>query len=43
MAEALPSAIFIDRDGTIMEDTDYCSGPKADWVAAVQIILSAKS
>jgi D-glycero-D-manno-heptose 1,7-bisphosphate phosphatase len=28
MREALTPAVFIDRDGTIMEDTDYCSHPK---------------
>jgi D-glycero-D-manno-heptose 1,7-bisphosphate phosphatase len=28
MGDALSSAVFIDRDGTIMEDTDYCSDPK---------------
>src|SRR5580765_6681235 len=28
MPDALSSAVFIDRDGTIMEDTDYCSHPK---------------
>ena len=28
MRNALSSAVFIDRDGTIMEDTDYCSDPK---------------
>ena len=28
MADALWPAVFIDRDGTIMEDTDYCSDPK---------------
>ena len=28
MRDALSPAIFIDRDGTIMEDTDYCSHPK---------------
>ena len=28
MPDALSSAVFIDRDGTIMEDTDYCSYPK---------------
>src|SRR6478736_3048715 len=28
MSDALSSAVFIDRDGTIMEDTDYCSHPK---------------
>jgi D-glycero-D-manno-heptose 1,7-bisphosphate phosphatase len=28
MREALSPAVFIDRDGTIMEDTDYCSDPK---------------
>jgi D-glycero-D-manno-heptose 1,7-bisphosphate phosphatase len=28
MREALSPAVFIDRDGTIMEDTDYCSHPK---------------
>src|SRR5215216_8139015 len=27
MRDALSSAVFIDRDGTIMEDTDYCSHP----------------
>src|SRR5213595_1581213 len=28
MADALSPAVFIDRDGTIMEDTDYCYHPK---------------
>jgi D-glycero-D-manno-heptose 1,7-bisphosphate phosphatase len=28
MTETLSPAVFIDRDGTIMEDTDYCSDPK---------------
>ena len=28
MHDALMPAVFIDRDGTIMEDTDYCSDPK---------------
>ena len=28
MRDALLPAVFIDRDGTIMEDTDYCSHPK---------------
>src|SRR6476660_2798568 len=28
MRDALMPAVFIDRDGTIMEDTDYCSHPK---------------
>ena len=28
MHDALSPAIFLDRDGTIMEDTDYCSHPK---------------
>jgi D-glycero-D-manno-heptose 1,7-bisphosphate phosphatase len=28
MPDALSPALFIDRDGTIMEDTDYCSDPK---------------
>ena len=28
MCDALSPAVFIDRDGTIMEDTDYCSNPK---------------
>ena len=27
MGDALSPAVFIDRDGTIMEDTDYCSDP----------------
>ena len=28
MTDALSPAIFVDRDGTIMEDCDYCSDPK---------------
>lgn len=28
MSDALSPAVFIDRDGTIMEDTDYCSHPR---------------
>jgi D-glycero-D-manno-heptose 1,7-bisphosphate phosphatase len=28
MCDALSPAVFIDRDGTIMEDCDYCSDPK---------------
>ena len=28
MREVLSPAVFLDRDGTIMEDTDYCSDPK---------------
>ena len=28
MSDALSPAVFIDRDGTIMEDSDYCSHPK---------------
>ena len=28
MPNALSPAVFIDRDGTIMEDCDYCSDPK---------------
>ena len=28
MSDRLFPAVFIDRDGTIMEDTDYCSDPK---------------
>ena len=28
MRDALSPAVFVDRDGTIMEDTDYCSHPK---------------
>src|SRR5262249_112837 len=28
MPDTLSPALFIDRDGTIMEDTDYCSHPK---------------
>ena len=28
MRDTLMPAVFIDRDGTIMEDTDYCSDPK---------------
>ncbi len=27
MGDTLSSAVFIDRDGTIMEDTDYCCDP----------------
>ena len=28
MADKLAPAVFIDRDGTIMQDADYCSDPK---------------
>ena len=28
MTEALSAAVFVDRDGTIIEDRDYCSDPK---------------
>ncbi len=28
MANELSAAVFIDRDGTIIEDADYCSHPK---------------
>jgi D-glycero-D-manno-heptose 1,7-bisphosphate phosphatase len=28
MLDALSPAVFVDRDGTIMEDCDYCSEPK---------------
>jgi D-glycero-D-manno-heptose 1,7-bisphosphate phosphatase len=28
MIESLCPAVFIDRDGTIMQDADYCSDPK---------------
>ena len=28
MTEALSAAVFVDRDGTIIEDCDYCSDPK---------------
>ena len=28
MIDALSPAVFVDRDGTIMEDCDYCSDPK---------------
>jgi D-glycero-D-manno-heptose 1,7-bisphosphate phosphatase len=28
MTDALSPAVFIDRDGTVMEDCDYCSDPK---------------
>src|SRR5438874_13711744 len=28
MINALSPAVFVDRDGTIMEDCDYCSDPK---------------
>jgi D-glycero-D-manno-heptose 1,7-bisphosphate phosphatase len=27
MTDALSAAVFIDRDGTIIDDRDYCSGP----------------
>src|ERR1700746_3457387 len=28
MCDALSPAVFIDRDGTIMEDCDYCADPR---------------
>src|SRR5919109_170308 len=28
MTDALLPAVFVDRDGTIMEDADYCSDPQ---------------
>jgi D-glycero-D-manno-heptose 1,7-bisphosphate phosphatase len=28
VADKLSSAVFVDRDGTIMHDADYCSDPK---------------
>jgi D-glycero-D-manno-heptose 1,7-bisphosphate phosphatase len=28
MTNALSAAVFVDRDGTIMQDADYCSDPK---------------
>jgi D-glycero-D-manno-heptose 1,7-bisphosphate phosphatase len=28
MTDVLSPAVFVDRDGTIMEDRDYCSDPK---------------
>jgi histidinol-phosphate phosphatase family protein len=28
MTKALSAAVFVDRDGTIIEDRDYCSDPK---------------
>jgi D-glycero-D-manno-heptose 1,7-bisphosphate phosphatase len=28
MTDALSPAVFVDRDGTIIEDCDYCSDPK---------------
>jgi D-glycero-D-manno-heptose 1,7-bisphosphate phosphatase len=28
MTDALPPAVFVDRDGTIIEDCNYCSDPK---------------
>ena len=28
MNDTLSTAVFVDRDGTIMEDRDYCSEPK---------------
>src|SRR5437667_12351066 len=28
MTNALSAAVFVDRDGTIIEDRDYCSDPK---------------
>ncbi len=28
MTDGASPAIFVDRDGTIMEDRDYCSDPK---------------
>jgi D-glycero-D-manno-heptose 1,7-bisphosphate phosphatase len=45
MSNALSPAVFIDRDGTIMEDTDYCSDPSdvrifPDAVEAVRELKS---
>jgi len=28
MNDTLSTAVFVDRDGTIIEDRDYCSEPK---------------
>src|SRR5438034_11798686 len=28
MTDALSAAVFVDRDGTIIKDRDYCSDPK---------------
>src|ERR1700758_4470447 len=28
MTDSLSPAVFVDRDGTIMEDCDYCSDPQ---------------
>ena len=28
MTDAMSAAVFVDRDGTIIEDRDYCSDPK---------------
>jgi D-glycero-D-manno-heptose 1,7-bisphosphate phosphatase len=45
MGNALSSAVFIDRDGTIMEDTDYCSDPKDVRIfpGVVEALRSLKS
>jgi histidinol-phosphate phosphatase family protein len=45
MADALSPAVFIDRDGTIMEDTDYCCDPKDVRIfpGVVEALRSLKS
>jgi D-glycero-D-manno-heptose 1,7-bisphosphate phosphatase len=45
MRDALFPAVFIDRDGTIMEDTDYCSHPNDVRIfpGVLQALRSLKS
>lgn len=45
MTEALSPAVFLDRDGTLMEDCDYCSHPKDVRVfpGAVEALRRLKS
>jgi histidinol-phosphate phosphatase family protein len=45
MPDALSPAVFIDRDGTIMEDCDYCSHPKDVQIfpGVIEALRSLKS
>jgi len=45
MTDALSAAVFIDRDGTIMEDRDYCSDPSEVklFPGALEVLRRLKS